>query len=106
MQSKISKYSGTGASLEKATVFPDWGSEGPIRPDSQNNVQLAKAETTMAEAASTKSGKYSISDHPKPSNHQHQRRSSVLPSTQFDANNHSNTTADAVILCDHTRHIQ
>ena len=42
MQSKFTQYSGTGASLENATVFPDWGSDGPIRPDSRNNVPRPK----------------------------------------------------------------
>jgi hypothetical protein len=54
IQSKIAKYSRIGRTLEIATVFSDWESDGSIMPHLLNNVRPAKAKTTMAEAASTK----------------------------------------------------
>jgi hypothetical protein len=53
IQCKIAKYSHIGRTLENATLFSDWGSDGSIMPHLLNNVRLAKAKTTMAEAAST-----------------------------------------------------
>jgi hypothetical protein len=53
MQLKIAKYSRIGQTLENATVFSDWGSDGSFMPHLLNNVRPAKAKTTVAEAAST-----------------------------------------------------
>jgi hypothetical protein len=52
-QSKIAKYSRIGPTLENATVFSDWGSDGSIMPHLLNNVRPAKAKTIMVDAAST-----------------------------------------------------
>jgi hypothetical protein len=53
IQSKIAKYSRIGRTLENATVFSDWGSDGSIMRHLLNDVRPAKAKTTMAKAAST-----------------------------------------------------
>jgi hypothetical protein len=43
IQSKIAKYSRIGRTLENATVFSDWGSDGSIMPHLLNNVRPAEA---------------------------------------------------------------